>query len=437
MINKPLVFALTSDFSGTARGKAFPLEDLPTRQLKGIGWTPTNVQITCFDSIAESPFGALGDLLLIPDAETLVDIDFEDGSLPERFVIGDVTDLAGEAWEYCSRSILKDALKQLNKHGGASLFSAFEHEFQIKDNQAQANSAYALSGFSDRRELGEVLMAALEKAGLSLDSFMKEYGANQYEVVVGPETGIKSADWAVILRELTRASAKRCGLDATFSPILDPDSVGNGVHIHMSFLDDDGKPLTYDPNGVAGMSALTGSFIAGILKYLDSIVALTAPSAISYIRLAPNRWSAAFNNLGFLDREAAVRICPLSTNDEDKRAKQYNFEFRAADAAASPYLALASVIYAGVQGIKDNLPMPNIIEQDLTSLSNEQLSQQGYTRLPQSLESALALFENNDIVRGWFPSGFADVYLAHKRGELACLTELNDKQRCDKYKDAY
>lgn len=437
MINKPLVFALTSDFSGTSRGKAFPLEDLPSRQLKGIGWTPTNVQITCFDVIAESPFGALGDLLLIPDAETLVDIDFEDGDLPERFMICDITDLEGKVWEYCSRSILKDALSQLKTHGGAALYAAFEHEFQLKDATPQANKAYTFEAFSDRRELGEVLMAALETAGLSLDSFMKEYGANQYEVVVGPETGIKSADFAVILRELTRVSAKRCGLDATFSPILDPDSVGNGVHIHMSFLDDDGKPLTYDANGVAGMSNLTGSFIAGILKYLDSIVALTAPSAISYIRLAPNRWSAAFNNLGFLDREAAVRICPISTDDEEKRAKQYNFEFRAADAAASPYLALASVIYAGVQGIKDNLPMPNVTEEDLTKLSNEQLSQQGYTRLPQSLETALELFENNDIVRGWFPAGFAEVYLAHKRGELACLTTLSDKERCDKYKDVY
>ena len=63
----PLIFAATSDIAGKVRGKAFPADQLEKRLKRGVGWTPTNVQITCFDGIAESPFGALGDLLLIPD----------------------------------------------------------------------------------------------------------------------------------------------------------------------------------------------------------------------------------------------------------------------------------------------------------------------------------------------------------------------------------
>ena len=280
-------------------------------------------------------------------------------------------------------------------------------------------------------------MAALDKAGMQLDSFMHEYGSHQFEVVVGPELGIRSADHAVILRELTRATARRCGVAATFSPILNPASVGNGVHIHTSFRNDDGSPATYDETTPAGLSSLSGAFVAGVLKYLDSIVALTAASAISYLRLTPHRWSAAYNNLGFRDREAAVRICPVSATDTEQIARQYNFEFRAADAAASPYLALAAIVHAGAQGIEDNLAAPKISEEDLSQLSAEALAARGYHRLPQSLEEALNRFEQNVTVREWFPAEFPAVYLDHKRGELACLQGLSDTERCEKYATVY
>ena len=437
MINMPLVFIATSDIAGITRGKAVPVADLEKRLVRGVGWTPTNVQITCFDVIADSPYGALGDLLLVPDETTGVDIDFEDDSLPERFMMGNITTLEGEPWECCTRTILRSALDRLKAAGGVSLLSAFEHEFQIRSQVPVKGGAYSLAGFSEHRKLGETLMAALDKAGMKPDSFMKEYGPGQYEVVVGPHEDIRSADAAVMLRELTRMTARHCDAQATFSPIRDPDSVGNGVHIHMSFLGPDGLPVTCDENGIAGMSELTGSFIAGILKYLDSIVALTAPSAISYLRLTPHRWSAAYNNLGFRDREASVRICPVTATDPLKRGKQYNFEFRAADAAASPYLALAAIIHAGSQGIEENLPAPPVTEEDLSVLSARQLEDRGYTRLPSTLNEALGRFEKNKTVRGWFPKGFDEVYLAHKRGELAFLADMDDAGRCSEYEKVY
>ncbi|HHI69356.1 MAG TPA: glutamine synthetase [Rhodobacteraceae bacterium] len=437
MIKNPLVFAATSDIAGKVRGKAFPLSDLEKRLQKGVGWTPTNVMITCFDAIADSPFGALGDLLLIPDPDTNVELDFDDGGPVERFMLGDITDLDGKPWGYCTRSILKAALARLKAAGGVNLVSAFEHEFQFKTGGAQPGGAYTLSGFSQRREFGEALMAALEKGGLKPDTFMKEYGANQYEVTNGPGHGVQSADSAVILREVTRMTAKRLGEEVTFTPIRDPAGVGNGVHIHISFLDESGKPTTYDENGVAGMSSLTASFIAGVLKYLDSIIALTAPSDVSYLRLTPHRWSAAFNNLGFRDREASVRICPVTATDPSGIAHQYNFEYRAADAAASPHLALAAIIHAGTQGIEDALPAPAVTEEDLAALSPEELEQRGYVRLPETLESALQRFEGNETVCSWFPEGFAPVYAAHKRGELAYLKDKDTAERCAAYEEIY
>ena len=107
MINNPLIFAAISDLAGIVRGKAFPVADLQKRLRRGVGWTPTNVMITCFDRIADSPFGALGDLLLVPDAEANVEVDFGDGGRVERFMLSDVTDLGGKPWDFCTRSILR------------------------------------------------------------------------------------------------------------------------------------------------------------------------------------------------------------------------------------------------------------------------------------------------------------------------------------------
>lgn len=434
---EPLVFVATSDVAGITRGKSFPLSKLECRRLKGVGWTPTNVMITCFDAIAPSPFGALGDLLLIPDENALVVLDFADGGPLERFMLGDVTELDGTPWDYCTRSLLKSALARLKDVAGVELLGAFEHEFQFKSGALNGAGAYSLSGFTQRRAFAEQLISVLEQGGLKSDTFMKEYGVNQYEVTNGPDRGVRIADAAVILRESTRMTAKRCGEEVTFAPIVDPDGVGNGVHIHMSFLDDHLNPATYDPNGPSGMSGVSASFVAGVLKYLDSIVALTAPSAVSYLRLTPHRWSAAYNNLGFRDREASVRICPVSSDDPEMIAKQYNFEYRAADAAASPHVALAAIVHAGCQGVEENLAAPSVTEEDLSLLSQEALTSKGYVRLPQSLEEALQRFEQNSTVCGWFPAGFSSVYTAHKRAELDVIKDKKPIEQCAAYADVY
>lgn len=436
MIAEPLVFAATSDLAGRLRGKSFPLADVESRLKKGVGWTPTNVMITCFDAIAQGPFGALGDLVLLPDPEAAVTLDFEDGGPVERFMLGDIRELDGTPWGCCTRSILKGALDRLERVAGIRPYVAFEHEFQIK-GVTEAPAAYAMAGFSARRGMGEAVMAALRQAGLGIDTFMKEYGAAQYEVTVDPTLGLRAADEAAILREVTRATARRCGEAATFSPIQDSAGVGNGVHIHISFRDADGRPVTWDANGPAGMSAVAGAFIAGVLKYLDSILALTAPSDISYLRLTPHRWSAAYNNLGFRDREASVRICPVTAQEPEGIARQYNFEFRAADAAASPHLALAAILHAGAQGIEEGLAAPKVTEEDLSALPPAELAARGYIRLPETLPQALARFEANATVTGWFPEGFAAVYAAHKRGELAVVEGKDEAARCAAYAEVY
>lgn len=158
---------------------------------------------------------------------------------------------------------------------------------------------------------------------------------------------------------------------------------------------------------------------------------------MSYKRLTPHRWSAAFNNLGFRDREASIRICPVSSLSDVDQAAQFNFEFRAADAAASPYLQLAAIVHAGTQGIEEALPTPLATEEDLSLLSETELKKRGYVRLPANLEDALDRLEHTESVQQWFSTNFLDVYLKHKRGELDYLKGKDETESCAAYEETY
>lgn len=437
MRREEMMVACCGDLSGKVRGKAFPVSQFDKRLKRGVGWTPTNVQITCFDAIADSPFGSLGDLVLIPDPATRVSIESEAGAPNENFVLGNIRYLDGRPWEFCTRSILEAALARLKTIAGVTLYGAFEHEFQIKQLTGEIGKAFTLAAFQEERHFCEAVVAAMRDAGVTPDTILKEFGAGQFEVTMGPQKGVTIADHSLVTREIVGLVARELGYDPTFTPIRDPAGVGNGVHVHLSMLDDAGNPVTHDPQGKHELSEVAGMFVAGILKYLDAIIAITAPSVVSYLRLTPHRWSAAFNNLGFRDREASVRICPVSDISDIARAAQFNFEFRAADAAANPHLALAAIVHAGVQGIEERLPVPEATQEDLSLLDADALAARGFIRLPQTLEAALERFEGNPVVRDWFPAGFPEVYVKHKKGEIAYLDGKTQGEICAAYEAVY
>ena len=219
----------------------------------------------------------------------------------------------------------------------------------------------------------------------------------------------------------------------TFAPIVAGMGVGNGVHVHLGLIDREGRPVMHDPAGPGGLSPTAGSFVAGILRHLPALVAFTAASTVSYQRLVPHRWSAAFNNLGCRDREAAVRICPVREGEDV--ATQYHVEYRAADAVASPYLVLAMLVLAGTQGLREGLPTPGR-PRAIWRCSTRPLGQ-GVRRLPTSLPAALAALEADATVKGWLPPLLLDCYRKHKQGEIAALADLSEAEQAKRYAEAY
>lgn len=438
MNREEIVMLCTSDLSGQVRGKGFPASDLESRLRKGIGWTPTNSMITAHGPIAPSPWGPFGDTVLMPDPASHVRIDFGAGHAAENFIMGDICHLDGAPWAVCPRSFLKRVIAALEERHGLRVRSAFEHEFTYDGVEERPNASYALDAFRRQDLFAETFLGALKQGGLELDTFLPEYGPLQYEVTVGPAIGVAAADQAVAVREIARAVATRMGRRVSFTPILRPDAVGNGVHVHFSlFRAETGEPVNHDPSHKEGLSPTAGAFIAGILKKMPAITALTAAASISYLRLTPNRWSAAYNNLGYRDREAGVRICPVFSNTDADVAKQYHFEFRAADAAASPYLLLGAILAAGLYGLDNGLPVAEVCEGAPQNLPQETLERLGIERLPQTLEAALDLFEADTDLTASIGPELKQAYLAHKRFEASLMEGRSDEEQCALYRQLY
>ena len=420
MTPEPLAFIGTSDLAGLLRGKSIPLSDLDRRMGRGVGVTHSNLMMSVFGPIYDTPFGTAGDLMLVPDPATRTAIPAADG--PDiTLLLGDFLETDGAPWECCPRHFLRRALAALHAEFGLTLLASFEQELVYTGVPEQAGSPYTLDALRRQGAFGGKLLAAMRAAGIEPDSFLSEYAPRQYEVTAGPAKGVGAADQAVLVRELARAVAANLGHRAVLAPILRSDGVGSGTHIHWSVLDEDGRPATHDAGGAHGLSDEAEHMTAGILHHLPALAAITAPSAASYYRLRPNRWAPTHADLGVQDRGSAIRVCPVFATAEESVAAQFNIEYRVADAAASPYLALGGLVWAGLDGLRERRRLA-----DLTPAP-----------LPTSLEGALGHLERSEAVADWFGPLFREVYLRFKRAELKALAGLDEGAVCARYAEIY
>ena len=432
-----LVAFLHGDLSGLNRGRSVPLSELDERFAAGVGWVPADQALTPFGPIAEpNPFGSLGDLRLLPDRDTRVRVDLWEDASPLHFFLCDAVNTDGSPWDACPRTLLKGALSRLEE-AGFRLISSFEQEFILEGLGVEPGPGFSLEAQRLAEPFGPLVFAALRQAALEPEVFLPEYGEGQYEVPCAPAEGVSGADRAAAMREVVREVARRLGYRASFVPKADPEGVGNGVHVHQSLLDLEDRPVFYDPERPGRLSAVGARFAAGILAHLPALCAFTAPSVVSYLRLVPHFWSAGFGCLGERNRETAIRIPPIVELSSTDPARQFNLEFRAADAAACPHLVLAVLVLAGLRGLQDELPEPTLIEEDPTGLDEEERRRLGISELPGSLDEALGALETDEIVRSWFPSDLWDCYLSVKRTEIDLLKGVEPKEACERYLHVY
>ena len=370
MRGEELVAFLHSDISGLNRGRSVPAAELDERFAAGVGWVPADQALTPFGPIAEpNPFGSLGDLRLLPDRDTRVRVDLWDDVSPLHFYFCDAVNTDGSPWDACPRTLLKGALSRLEE-AGFRLVASFEQEFILEGLGSEPGPGFSLEAQRLVEPFGPLVMAGLRQAGLEPEVFLPEYGEGQYEVPCAPAEGISGADRAAAMREVVREVARRLGYRASFVPKADPEGVGNGVHIHLSLLDLEDRPVFYDP-------------------------------------------------------------------ERPGRGAHPNLEFRAADAAACPHLALAVLVLAGLRGLQDELPEPTLIEDDPTGLDEEERRRLGIIELPGSLEEALGALESDEVVRSWLSKDLLDCYSSVKRNEIDLLEGAEPREACERYLRVY
>ena len=190
----------------------------------------------------------------------------------------------------------------------------------------------------------------------------------------------------------------------------------------MSLVERSGAPATHAPGEAMELSKPAQHFFAGVLHHMPAICAITAPSPVSYLRLVPNTWAPTVIDIVRQDRGANLRICPVfAAATSADVTRQFHVEFRTTDAAASPYLALGAVIFAGADGIRRDLALPSGTP----------------PALPRSLPEALDRLAATETVAGWFGPTHFDAYLRFKRIEAEKVAGLPPAELCSRYAEVY
>jgi glutamine synthetase len=431
-----LVALVCCDLGAIVRGRSLPSAALENPQA-AVGWVPANHALTPIGTLAEpNPFGSTGDLRLLPDQSTRTRVEGDGGVDPLEFVLCDIAEIDGRAWECCPRTFLREAVEQLQAELGLRAIASFEHEFQLLDGDEEPALPFSLEAQRRAGCFPAAAMRALRQAGAEPERFMPEYASHQFEIPVAAAEGVAAADRAFVLREVVREAARREGHRATFTPLLDPAQAGNGVHIHLSLLDAEGNAVLYEGSRPGALSELGGSFAAGVLRHARALTALSAPSPVSAGRLAPHHWGAGAVCLGHQNRETLLRIPPLVAGAGEPE-RQLRLEYRAADAAANPHLALGALLRAGLQGVRDGLEPAPLLECDPARLSAPEAERYGVGALPDSLAGALAALAEDQQARAWMTPLMYDAYMAVKRSEVEAAEGVDQAELCARYGRIY
>ena len=236
------------------------------------------------------------------------------------------------------------------------------------------------------QDLRSEMTARLVEAGIDIEVQHHEVGtAGQAEIDMRYDTLLRMADKVTMFKYIVKNTAWMYGKTVTFMPKPIFQDNGSGMHTHQS-LWLDGKPLSYDEAGYAGLSDMARAYLGGILDHAHALLAFAAPTTNSYRRLVPGYEAPVNLVYSQRNRSAAIRVPVYSRKPALKR-----IEFRCPDPAANPYLAFSAMLMAGLDGIARKLDPGAPVDKDLYDLPPEELA--NVPSVPGSLEEALDALE--------------------------------------------
>ena len=399
------------DLHGTPKGKWVPLHQLPALVRTGAGFAGPSIWGTALprtgprsEYYARADLGTLTVLPWMPGVARVACDGF----------------VAGQPFDNCPRQVLRRATARLARRGW-TLQVGIEPEFFLlkktdgrwlpfDDADRLDKPSYDLKSLPRRQQFLHDLRGALEAAGMKVLQTDHEDAHGQYEINFENAEALASADNVTLFKLAAQALAEREGAVFSMMPKPFANQPGSGLHFHVSLWD--GDRCVFAPDDARpGLSLPGGQFVAGVLAHASALTALAAPTVNSYKRLvvgdslSGTSWAPAYVAHGPNNRTAVVRTL-------DGR-----FEWRLPDASANPYLALAALIDAGLDGIDRALDPGPACTDDLFALDLAQIRARGIPLLPQSLEDALDALRADAVVRGALGESLATEFDRLKRAE--------------------
>jgi glutamine synthetase len=342
------------------------------------------------------------DVLAHPDPATFQILPWRGEIDPTARMFCDITTPDGQPAVADPRNVLKRTLATAAERG-FTFYTHPEIEFYLlKSSQFGEEGPQPVdrAGYFDNVPGGTAhdfrrrSVRMLEDLGISVEFSHHEAGPGQNEIDLRYADALTTADNIMTFRTVIKEVAIEQGVYATFMPKPLSGEPGSGMHTHMSLFEGDTNAF-YDGAGQYQLSKIGRHFIAGLLRHAPEITAVTNQFVNSY------------------NRSALVRV-PLYKPNKGQSAR---VEYRAIDSAANPYLAFSLLLAAGLKGIEEGYELPAEAEDNVWELSDAERRALGYSQLPASLDHAVSLMEESELVAQTLGEQVFNFVLLNKRQE--------------------
>ena len=357
------------------------------------------------------------DMYLRPDLDTFVIFPWRPQQGKVARLICDVYMPDGTPFEGDPRYILKKAINKAEAMG-YTMNVGPECEFFLFEVDNDGNPTLKTNDKGSYFDLGPIdlgenarrdMTLALEDMGFEIETSHHEVAAGQNEIDFKYADALVTADNVTTFKYVVKSIAQRHGLYATFMPKPLHGVNGSGMHVNISLIKD-GKNAFYNEEDQLGLSSVAYNFIAGVLKHIKEICPITNPLVNSYKRLVPDYEAPVYIAWSAKNRSPLIRV-------PSARGEGTRIEFRSPDPSSNPYLVLACLLLAGLEGIKDNLEPPKCIDRNIFNLSREERKRENIENLPESLHEAIAYMQKSDLVKEALGKNTFEYYIKAKEVE--------------------
>ena len=361
------------------------------------------------------------DMYLYPDLDTFEIFPWRPQQGKVARLICDVCRPNGNPFEGDPRYVLKKALNHARKMG-YEFYAGPECEFflfHLDDEGLPTTVTHEKAGYFDvgpldfAENVRRDIVMNLEEMGFDIEASYHEISPAQHEIDFHYNKGLATADNIVTFKMAVKSIAKRHGLHATFMPKPKEGVNGSGMHMNLSLFDQEGKNVFADPRDPRGLglSRTAYQFMAGIMNHLDSMALLTNPLVNSYKRLIPGYDAPVYKAWA----PSAARSCVMRI--PNARGANTRVELRSPDSAMNPYLTLAAILEAGLEGIEKGEEIGNPVSGNLYALTEEERERMGIGQIPHTLGEAIQAFANDPFLRRVLGEHIYQKYLEAKQAE--------------------